>query len=92
MPRFLSTIHRKWNVGILMLWYPILVSGAHHAMLAALASAFPDALRHELRFPAAREGHRMLGSGLFIVNPPFGIVAETVRLTAQFAALSGTAT
>ncbi len=90
MPRFLSTIHRKWNVGILMLWYPILVSGAHREMLAALTAVFPDALRHEVRFPPARAGHRMLGSGLFVVNPPFGLQAEAERLTAQFAALAAT--
>lgn len=90
MPRFLSTIHRKWNVGILVLWYPILVSGAHRAMLAALDTAFPQALRHEVRFPPARDGHRMLGSGMFIVNPPFGVEDETARLTAQVAKLAST--
>jgi 23S rRNA (adenine2030-N6)-methyltransferase len=88
MPRFLSTIHRKWNVGILMLWYPILASGAHRAMLAALETAFPEGLRHEVRFPPVRDGHRMLGSGVFVVNPPFGTDAEAARLTAQFAALA----
>ena len=90
MLRFLSSIHRKWNVGILVLWYPILTSGAHRAMLMALAAGFPAALRHEVRFPPARAGHGMQGSGLFIVNPPFGSEAEAARLTAQFAALAAT--
>jgi 23S rRNA (adenine2030-N6)-methyltransferase len=84
IPRHLAAIHRKWNVGVLALWYPILTSAAHAPMLEALERDFPDALRHEVRFPPAREGHRMTGSGMFIVNPPWGMVEEAARLTALF--------
>jgi 23S rRNA (adenine2030-N6)-methyltransferase len=87
IPRHMANIHRKWNVGILILWYPILKGGAHGPMLKALETAFPEGLRHEVRFPPAREGHRMEGSGLFIVNPPYGLAEETARLTAMFKAL-----
>jgi 23S rRNA (adenine2030-N6)-methyltransferase len=88
IPRHMAAINRKWNVGILMLWYPILKGGAHAPMLAALTSAFPDALRHEVRFPPVRDGHRMEGSGLFVVNPPFGLDAECAAITRHFATLS----
>jgi 23S rRNA (adenine2030-N6)-methyltransferase len=88
VPRHVAAIHRKWNVGLLILWYPILKGGAHLGMLASLTSAFPDALRHEVRFPPAREGHRMEGSGLFVVNPPFGLEDECAALTRRFATLS----
>jgi 23S rRNA (adenine2030-N6)-methyltransferase len=88
IPRHMANIHRKWNVGVLILWYPILRGGAHGPMLTALETAFPDDLRHEVRFPPAREGHRMEGSGLFIVNPPFGVAQELAALTSRFAALS----
>jgi 23S rRNA (adenine2030-N6)-methyltransferase len=84
IPKALGQIARKWNVGILALWYPILQTGAHGPMLAALAAQFPDALRHELRFPPVREGHKMIGTGMFIVNPPYGIETETKRLSACF--------
>lgn len=84
IPKVLGQIARKWNVGILALWYPILQSGAHLAMLDALTAQFPDALRHELRFPPVRTGHKMIGTGMFIVNPPYGIAAEAARLTACF--------
>ena len=84
IPRHMANIHRKWNVGILVLWYPLLKGGAHGPMLTALAAAFPEGLRHEVRFPPAREGHRMEGSGLFVVNPPYGLAEETARLTAMF--------
>ena len=88
IPRHMANIHRKWNVGILILWYPILKGGPHGPMLKALEAAFPGALRHEVRFPPVREGHRMEGSGLFIVNPPFGLEAELATLAARFAKLS----
>jgi len=44
-------------------------------------------LRHELRFPPARAGHRMTGSGMFVLNPPWGLADEGARLAALFAAL-----
>ncbi|WP_431300433.1 23S rRNA (adenine(2030)-N(6))-methyltransferase RlmJ [Tabrizicola sp. BL-A-41-H6] len=80
IPRHMAGIHRKWNVGILILWYPILTGGAHRAMLAALNQTFPGALTSEVRFPPARDGHRMEGSGLFVVNPPFGLAEECARI------------
>ncbi|EEW23689.1 23S rRNA (adenine(2030)-N(6))-methyltransferase RlmJ [Rhodobacter ferrooxidans] len=89
IPRHMAAIARKWNVGILMLWYPILTAEPHLAMLDALRQAFPDALRHEVEFPPAREGHRMVGSGLFVVNPPWGLTEEAARISAIFKGLEG---
>lgn len=88
IPKFIGQIHRKWNVGVIALWYPILTGGAHLPMLAALAEAHPDALRHEVRFPPVREGHRMTGSGMFVINPPWGLADEAARITAIFASLT----
>lgn len=87
IPRHLAAIHRKWNVGILMLWYPILTSAAHRPMLAALERDHPGALRHEVTFPPVREGHRMVGSGIFVINPPYGLAEEAARLARHFNAL-----
>lgn len=87
MARFVGQVARKWNVGIIALWYPILADARHAPMLAALEAAHPGALRHEVRFPPARAGHRMTGSGLFVVNPPWGLADEGARLAALFAAL-----
>jgi 23S rRNA (adenine2030-N6)-methyltransferase len=88
IPRHLAALHRKWNVGCLILWYPILQGSAHAPMLRALTEAFPEGLRHEVRFPPVRDGHRMEGSGLFVVNPPFGLADELAALSARFAKLS----
>lgn len=86
IPTFIAKIHRKWNVGVIALWYPFLTDGSHKAMISALeARELPKTLRHEVRFPPARDGHRMVGSGMFFVNVPFGLEAECARLDDQFA-------
>ncbi|PIL21537.1 hypothetical protein P775_03695 [Puniceibacterium antarcticum] len=88
IPRVLQTLNRKWNVGILTLWYPILKSGAHLDMLAQLQQNHPTALRHEVTFPPIRDGHRMTGSGLFVINPPYGIERECKFLSDKFRRLT----
>ncbi len=90
IPRHLSNISRKWNVGIIALWYPILTAGSHTTMLATLAAQFPEALRSEVRFPPIREGHRMQGSCMFILNPPYGMEDEAGRIAALFKKLTKT--
>lgn len=88
IPRHITAIARKWNVGIVALWYPILADARHKPMLAALQAQFPEALRSEVRFPPAREGHRMTGSGMFVINPPFGMADEARRIETLFRKLS----
>ena len=87
IPRSIGQLHRKWNVGVICLWYPILDTAPHAPMLAALMDQHPDALRHEVRFAPMRAGHRMVGSGLFILNPPFGTEDEAAGLSDLFARL-----
>jgi 23S rRNA (adenine2030-N6)-methyltransferase len=81
IPAMFERLARKWNVGILALWYPILTAGSHRVMLDRLAASFPGGLRHEVGFAPVREGHRMVGSGLFVVNPPYGLGEEATRLS-----------
>ncbi|MDO6591694.1 23S rRNA (adenine(2030)-N(6))-methyltransferase RlmJ [Loktanella sp. D2R18] len=84
IPDTIAKIHRKWGVGVIMLWYPILTDGPHIPMIKALKSAIPDGLVSEVAFPPARPGHRMVGSGLFVVNAPYGFAEESGRLKALF--------
>ncbi|PTX57440.1 23S rRNA (adenine2030-N6)-methyltransferase [Litoreibacter ponti] len=85
IPGQIAKLHRKWKVGVIALWYPILTSGAHAPMLTALeALSLPKALRHEVRFPPVRAGHRMVGSGIFIANAPYGLEAEGAQLSELF--------
>ena len=85
IPRQIARLHRKWNVGIISRWYPILTSGAHTQMIRTLkAQNLPDILHHEVIFPPVRDNHRMTGSGMFIINAPYGLDAEARNLARIF--------
>ncbi|MEP4249366.1 23S rRNA (adenine(2030)-N(6))-methyltransferase RlmJ [Tateyamaria sp.] len=88
IPGHIKKYARAWNVGVIALWYPILTMGSHHNMLKTLESNHPDALRHEIQFPPARPGHGMIGSGLFVIRPPFGLAEEGAKLKTRFDALN----
>lgn len=87
IPDFFRKIHRKWPVGILVLWYPILFDERHKPMTRALKEAIPKGIVHEVRFPPAKQGHGMVGSGLFVVNAPYGFEAEAAWLGSKFKTL-----
>jgi 23S rRNA (adenine2030-N6)-methyltransferase len=88
MPHLLYKVHRKWNVAVLMLWYPILANGAQAEMVKILAACnFPGALTSEVRFRPAKPGHGMVGSGVFVVNAPWGMQDEAERLGKLFRGL-----
>lgn len=87
LPAIVARLARKWNVGVIALWYPILTDGRQAAMARVLAAAHPEALASEVRFPPARPGHGMVGSGMFIINPPWGLADEAARLGRLYARL-----
>lgn len=84
LPRVIGRIARKWNVGVIALWYPLLADARHRPMIAELEQAHPGALRSEVGFAPARPGHAMTGSGMFVINPPWGLADESARLQAMF--------
>lgn len=84
MAQVLPMLHRKWGVGVVMLWYPLLADRRHLPMTRALRDAIPDIMLHEVSFPPARAGHGMEGSGMAVVNPPWGLDIEAKRLDAIF--------
>ena len=49
------------------------------------ALAIEGALVSEVAFPPAREGHGMIGSGLYVANPPWGLEAATAEIAGRFA-------
>lgn len=87
IPRHISRVSLAWNVGVICLWYPILTSQSHLPMVQVLQQQNPDGLSHEVRFPPARPGHGMVGSGVFVINAPFGLDAEAQRLSGCFKTL-----
>lgn len=84
IPRQIAQLHRKWNVGVIALWYPVLTDDRQAPMVRALVQAHPGALLSEVRFPPARPGHGMVGSGMLVLNPPYGLEAEAGRIAALF--------
>ena len=87
VPKVVAGLLRKWNVGVIMIWYPILTDPQHGDMIARIRDAAPEAMIHEVAFPPAREGHRMIGSGMAILNPPWGLEETAAALTERFGAL-----
>ncbi|MCV2877171.1 23S rRNA (adenine(2030)-N(6))-methyltransferase RlmJ [Rhodobacteraceae bacterium XHP0102] len=85
IPKIIGQLARKWNVGIVILWYPILTNQAQQSMVKALRTTFPEAIIDTQTFPPAREGHGMVGSGLFILNPPFGMQSALEDISRVFA-------
>jgi len=73
---------------VLMLWYPILVSGAERALVERLGGIAENAVLSEVHFPPARPGHGMIGSGLWVVNPPWGWAEAAADLQKRFAGLN----
>ncbi|MCC5967610.1 MAG: 23S rRNA (adenine(2030)-N(6))-methyltransferase RlmJ [Natronohydrobacter sp.] len=86
IPKFIASIHRKWNVGVILLWYPILEAGLQAGMVARVTEDHPDAQVYEARFPPIREGHRMIGTGIVALNAPWGMAEEAARITALMGA------
>lgn len=92
IPKLIGQVARKWNVGVIALWYPVLaatvpVAAAQRSMVRGLVAAHPEALLSEVRFPPAREGHGMIGSGLLVLNAPWGLAEEAARLQHRFRGL-----
>lgn len=88
MPRLVAKIRKRWGVGVVMLWYPILASGAHAPLVDGLRDLEIDGVLHsQVHFPPAKPGHGMIGSGLYVVNPPWGLEEAATELAARFESL-----
>ena len=84
IPQQIAKLSKSWNVGVICLWYPILKVSQHMGMMKALQRDHPAALRHEVAFPPAKKSHGMIGSGMFVINPPYGLAEEMTRLGTHF--------
>lgn len=65
----------KARHGVVLVWYPLLPAGHHHTLLAALKeSGVRKIWRSELLLRAPGEqAHGMYGSGMLVINPPWGL-------------------
>ncbi|MFG6138963.1 23S rRNA (adenine(2030)-N(6))-methyltransferase RlmJ [Halomonas sp. B23F22_10] len=65
---------RKARHGVVMIWYPMLPAGRHQALLEGLRDGgLRKIWRSELTLGDPGEGHGMYGSGMLVVNPPWGL-------------------
>ena len=65
---------KKFSHGVFMIWYPILKPRYHQILVEALSS-HPKTYQSEfVLFPNEQEG--LLGSGLFVINPPWQLEEE----------------
>lgn len=81
VPEALAVALRRWPSGIYIVWYPMLPEGRHRplpGLLRALVPEDPGALVSELVGPDQKSGQerRMYGSGLMVLNPPFGFAGR----------------
>jgi len=65
---FTHKLMAKWPEATMVLWYPILPAGQHMELISGLKLKFT---RHEVGF-ALKNGEGMTGSGLVLVNAPYG--------------------
>jgi 23S rRNA (adenine2030-N6)-methyltransferase len=75
----------RWPEGVVMVWYPLLPQGRHEELVGPVeAVGLPGVLRDEAVF-ATRPERGMYGSGLLILNPPYGAEAALVEARAAVA-------
>ncbi len=69
--------YRRWPTGLYLIWYPIRDVGQRRAALTRLESLrIPKILSAELAIYTESAAAGLVGSGLAIVNPPFGLDAR----------------
>lgn len=86
IPEIIKHIHKKWNVATILLWYPILPDHFHLPMIDTLSTAdLPKTWKNEVLFDKLKPAHhRMIGSGLFCINSPYGLQSHLDHITTLF--------
>ncbi|SFU50348.1 23S rRNA (adenine(2030)-N(6))-methyltransferase RlmJ [Halomonas korlensis] len=83
----------KVRHAVLLIWYPLLPAGRHRELLDALrADGLRKVWRSELIRPApASQQQGMQGSGMLVVNPPWGLEEHLVTAMGAITPLLGEA-
>src|SRR5262245_38348795 len=73
----LAAAHRKWPIGIYLLWYPVKDAAAVSGFIRRLTRlGIAKTLRTELTVAPETSGAGLRGSGLILVNPPWKLREE----------------
>ncbi len=69
----------RWPEGVLVIWYPLLPQRRHISLLGPIEAVAADSMiRDEVLFDEQPE-YGMTGSGLVILNPPYGTAGALER-------------
>ncbi|MEL6236878.1 MAG: 23S rRNA (adenine(2030)-N(6))-methyltransferase RlmJ, partial [Pseudomonadota bacterium] len=77
---FLRRLIAAWPQAVLLIWYPTLPAKRHLELIGGLAGV--ETLRREAAFDL-KGGAGMTGSGLLIINAPFGAAQAVDAALAQ---------
>lgn len=88
IPEQITRILRKWSTAVIALWYPLLPSDPHWTMVDTIVRMdLPGTLVNEVEFFKQGEQRGLYGSGVVLINAPFGFAHDldviTERLTPQ---------
>jgi 23S rRNA (adenine2030-N6)-methyltransferase len=62
----------RWPEGVIMVWYPLLPQGRHDQLIGPVEAVAPEGLIRDEAIFADAPPRGMYGSGLLILNPPYG--------------------
>ena len=81
----------KARHAVLLVWYPLLPAGHHHSLLDGLKeSGIRKIWRSELqRHAPSEQSHGMYGSGMLVINPPWGLDERLAAAMAHITPLLG---
>jgi 23S rRNA (adenine2030-N6)-methyltransferase len=83
----LAQAHRRFATGVFCLWYPLKAQTGADALARAIAAlGLPKTFRVEMSVRRADRAERLNGSGLILVNPPWGLDEELETLLPALAA------
>lgn len=76
MVAFIEKLHRKWPEATIVLWYPMLKANLHEEMREkVLELGLKNVLLNEIQFSEPGSTKGLYGSGLLVINCPFGAEA-----------------
>lgn len=82
----LCSLHRRFETGVYMLWYPLIDRRSTESLKSAMAgSGLRDVLNLELILDTSAKARGMHGCGLFVVNPPWTLRADMEPVLADLA-------
>lgn len=77
LPDILLNLSKNWSQAVIMLWYPCIKDQREQSMIKQIRHHF-----NQMNMPfwheeamTKNQGHSLIGSGMIVINPPFGIDA-----------------